>query len=433
MRGRKEWNMRRLFEKGLSIVFSLVMAMTMIVAVPNQVKAATTITLNFLDMTSEAGTATLTSDFNFTLQAAQYQEKQLQDNGNILGDEYCWTDAQAAIDTGYTELRFYATWLGPLAFTSAPTTGLTSVTVTFPLPSGYTRADGTEARLMYALTGDGLYGKVNVAPLTVTDTTITFEVPAALSSWSQDAYMIENHFFVEYKKHVHEWDDGVVTTSPTEKAEGVKTYTCSGCGETKTEAIAKLGTSVTLSTKSDAKYELAEVNKDGSVEVAYSGTTNKKATSVTVPDTVVLADGTKATVTEIADGTFKKNKKMTKLTVGKNVETIGADACNGCSKLTTVNIKSKKLTKVDKGAFKNCSKLTKTTLPSSVKEIGKEAYAGDSKLTSLEIKSTKLKKIGKNAFKNTSKKAVAKVPKKQATKYTKLLQNAGFKGTVKKK
>ena len=38
----------------------------------------------------------------------------------------------------------------------------------------------------------------------------------------------------------HTWDDGVVTKKPTEKAEGVRTYTCKTCGETKTEKIEKL-------------------------------------------------------------------------------------------------------------------------------------------------------------------------------------------------
>lgn len=40
--------------------------------------------------------------------------------------------------------------------------------------------------------------------------------------------------------HVHTWDEGKVTTPATCKDEGVKTYTCTVCGETKTEAIAKL-------------------------------------------------------------------------------------------------------------------------------------------------------------------------------------------------
>ena len=41
--------------------------------------------------------------------------------------------------------------------------------------------------------------------------------------------------------HVHTWDDGVVTTEPTCTAEGVKTFTCTGCAETKTEPVAALG------------------------------------------------------------------------------------------------------------------------------------------------------------------------------------------------
>ena len=38
----------------------------------------------------------------------------------------------------------------------------------------------------------------------------------------------------------HEWDEGTVTTEPTNKAEGVMTYKCKNCDETKTEPIPKL-------------------------------------------------------------------------------------------------------------------------------------------------------------------------------------------------
>lgn len=38
----------------------------------------------------------------------------------------------------------------------------------------------------------------------------------------------------------HSWDEGIVTKQPTESADGEKTYTCSVCGATKTEAIPKL-------------------------------------------------------------------------------------------------------------------------------------------------------------------------------------------------
>lgn len=42
-------------------------------------------------------------------------------------------------------------------------------------------------------------------------------------------------------QHTHTWNDGVVTTPATCTESGVKTYTCTVCGETKTETIAALG------------------------------------------------------------------------------------------------------------------------------------------------------------------------------------------------
>ena len=39
----------------------------------------------------------------------------------------------------------------------------------------------------------------------------------------------------------HKWNSGVITKKATCTADGVKTYTCSNCGEKKTEAIAKTG------------------------------------------------------------------------------------------------------------------------------------------------------------------------------------------------
>ena len=47
--------------------------------------------------------------------------------------------------------------------------------------------------------------------------------------------------YVEIPATGHSWNDGVITTEPTCTAEGVKTFTCSACGETRTEAVAPLG------------------------------------------------------------------------------------------------------------------------------------------------------------------------------------------------
>ena len=53
---------------------------------------------------------------------------------------------------------------------------------------------------------------------------------------------VSSTFDVTPKKD-HTWDDGVVTTKPTAEKEGVKTYTCKVCNETKTETIPRLNSS----------------------------------------------------------------------------------------------------------------------------------------------------------------------------------------------
>lgn len=41
-------------------------------------------------------------------------------------------------------------------------------------------------------------------------------------------------------RKAHTWNVGVITTEPTYTSTGIKTYTCTGCGQTKTEAVDKL-------------------------------------------------------------------------------------------------------------------------------------------------------------------------------------------------
>lgn len=110
---------------------------------------------------------------------------------------------------------------------------------------------------------------------------------------------------------------------------------------------------------------------------------NKKKTSYTVPN-VVKIDGITYTVTEIAAKAFKNNKKLKKVTIGKNITSIGKQAFYGCKKLKTITFKTKKL-----------------------------------------------KSVGKQALKGIHKKATMKVPRKKFAKYKKLLKGKGQKKTVK--
>ncbi|MDE5605185.1 MAG: hypothetical protein K2I73_06340 [Eubacterium sp.] len=64
---------------------------------------------------------------------------------------------------------------------------------------------------------------------------------------------------VEYKNHA--WNAGEETKAPTDIEEGEKTFTCTVCGETKTEAIPKITESdVNIDTDGDGKPDTNLIN-----------------------------------------------------------------------------------------------------------------------------------------------------------------------------
>ncbi len=131
---------------------------------------------------------------------------------------------------------------------------------------------------------------------------------------------------------------------------------------------------------SNAIYVITSVK---SKTATFYKMTNKKKTSYTVPN-VVKIDGITYKVTKISAKAFKSKSKLKKVTIGKNITSIGKQTFYGCKKLKTIIIKT-----------------------------------------------TKLKSVGKQAFKGIHKKATIKVPKKQYKKYKKLLKGKGQKNTVK--
>ena len=212
----------------------------------------------------------------------------------------------------------------------------------------------------------------------------------------------------------HTWNNGVITKPATIAEEGVKTYTCTVCGVTRTETIAKLPMptvtpfptatptpaitsaptvtptpSVSVGTKiTDKKtgniYKVTS-SRSSSQTVAFIG--NKVKTSVTIPTTIKIKGATYK-VTEISTNAFKNNRKLKKVVIGQNIVRIGKNSFYGCKKLTSITIKSSRLT---------------------------------------------LKNIGKNAFKNTSPKATVKVPKKQKALYNQILKKQGLNKKAKVK
>lgn len=106
---------------------------------------------------------------------------------------------------------------------------------------------------------------------------------------------------------------------------------------------AKIGTVKTIG---KARYKV-----NGAGTAAYVKSTNTKATKITIPATVKFGKQTYK-VTEISKNAFKDNKKITKVTIGKNVKKIQAGAFRNASKLKSVVIKSKNLKSVGKNALK---------------------------------------------------------------------------------
>ena len=203
------------------------------------------------------------------------------------------------------------------------------------------------------------------------------------------------------------------TTAPTPGANDPAVTPTPGADAPSTTPTAEPAGTILEDTKGKAKYKVlsegvtdsADPSKNVAPTVEYTGTTNKKAKKLSVPDTVKL-NGVIYNVEIISAGALKNNKKITSVTIGKNVKEIKKNAFAGCTALKTVNCKSKVLQK-----------------------IGANAFKGDKKLTTIKLVTTKLKKksVGSNAIKGTSKKLKIKAPKKVKKSYQKIFSAKGNK------
>ena len=206
-----------------------------------------------------------------------------------------------------------------------------------------------------------------------------------------------------------------VKRQATEKEEGVGLYT----------AVFKNG----LFTTQTAEVKIAKLTPKPSQPTNPSNPSNP--TKPTNNKKKPAAKGT--TLKDSKGATYKvtgakvKNPTVTYVKPKKNVKKVSIPA--------TITVKGIKyqVTAVSKDAFKNNKKVTQVTIDKNVKNIGKNAFYGCKNLKKVIIKTTKLTKktVGKNAFKGIHKKATIKVPKKKLNAYKKLLKNAGISKSVK--
>lgn len=92
-----------------------------------------------------------------------------------------------------------------------------------------------------------------------------------------------------------------------------------------------------------------------------------------------------------------------------------------------INGQDYKVVSIRAGAFKNCKELIKVSIGKNVKTIGKKAFYGCKNLKKLSVFTEKLtsKTVAKDAFKGISKKGWAVVPEKKVNSYKKLVGSCG--------
>lgn len=157
-------------------------------------------------------------------------------------------------------------------------------------------------------------------------------------------------------------------------------------------------TSPAIGDEVKAKDATYKVTAEGTVE--YVAPADAAAKTVNVPDEMTDETGKSYKVTSVAPNALKGNKKVTKVKFGKNVTKIGASACDGCTKLGTVEMNGDTVKTIDKNAFRKIKKNAKfkisakklKTAEKLIKNVNKK---GGAKTAILKYKKAKTSKKSK--------------------------------------
>lgn len=191
----------------------------------------------------------------------------------------------------------------------------------------------------------------------------------------------------------HEWDEGVITKPATNQENGVRTYTCGVCSETKEEIVPRFEGSAGLAFRD---------NGDGTYYVSGIGTCTD--TDIVIP--AVTPEGAK--VTGIGRNAFKDNKTITSILIPSGVTSIGNYAFRYCSALVTVTLPAS-LTELGSSVFQGCTSLASVSIPSGIKALPLNTFSGCTALAKATLPSGLLE-IGNSAFRGCSALSGLKLP-----------------------
>lgn len=151
--------------------------------------------------------------------------------------------------------------------------------------------------------------------------------------------------------------------------------------------IASIGTNVASDTKVgsiwyifDSSTKTASVTYRGSASNSYIG---EYSGSLTIPS-IVMYNSVTYSVTSIGDDAFNGCTGLTSVTVGNNVTSIGNYAFSGCSGLTSISLPNS-IKSIGHQAFMGCESLSSFDIPESVNALGNAVWAGCLSLKTLFV------------------------------------------------
>ena len=203
----------------------------------------------------------------------------------------------------------------------------------------------------------------------------------------------------------HAWDNGNITKEPDCNEAGVKTYTCTVCFATKTEAVSATGHSFSAEWSGNETHHWHKATCEHTNEVSdfgehyfinrkcidckyvtpytigleYTMISNGTAYEVSgigdVTDCEIIIPATYngLPVTRVGDDAFRACQLQTSFIIPDSVTEIGSKAFSGCNALTNIAL-SNNLVTIESEAFLWCKSLATITLPESVTTIERNAF-----------------------------------------------------------
>lgn len=123
-------------------------------------------------------------------------------------------------------------------------------------------------------------------------------------------------------------------------------------------------------------------------------TNNSYVETITIPEGVKIIEDT---LDWSYNGAFKNCTNLKSIVLPTTLTSLGRNAFDGCSSLTSITLSDTSITEIKTGTFSNCSGLTNVTIPEGVTKIGGTAFSRCSNLNSIDIPST-IESFGDDVF-----------------------------------